>query len=65
MRVDRTSNLTHRHTHICIHIYVGIPEVGAAGEDEAVEVISGAHGVHNDVREGAIIETFELYMVAE
>lgn len=48
-----------------VYISVGIPEVGAPGEEEAVEVIGGAHGMNDDVGERATVEPFELYVVAE
>lgn len=41
------------------------PEVGAARENEAVEVVGGAHGVNDDVGEGAGVEAFDLDVVAE
>lgn len=42
-----------------------IPEVGAAGDDEAVESVGGAHGLDNDVGEGAGAEALGLDVVAE
>ena len=44
---------------------MGKPEVGAAREDEAVEVVGWAHGVDYDVGEGAVVEALELDVVAE
>lgn len=41
------------------------PEVGAAGKNEAVEVVGGAHRVNDDVGEGARVEAFDLDVVAE
>ena len=41
------------------------PEIGAAREDEAVEVVGGAHGVDVDIGEGAVVEALELDVVAE
>lgn len=41
------------------------PEVGAAREDEAVEVVGGAHGVDHDIGEGTGIEPFDLDVIAE
>lgn len=42
-----------------------VPEVGAARENEAVEVVGGAHGVDHHVGEGAGIESLHLDVVAE
>lgn len=52
-------------TSMALNISMGIPEVGAPGEDEAVKAISGAHGMNHDVRERPTVEPFELYVVAE
>lgn len=41
------------------------PEVRAARENEAVEVVGGAHGLNDDVGEGAGVEAFDLDVVAE
>lgn len=41
------------------------PEVGAAGEDEAVEVVGGAHGVDGNVGEGAGVEALDLDVLAQ
>lgn len=41
------------------------PEVGAPGEDEAVEAVRGAHGLHDDVGEGPGAEPLRLDVVAE
>lgn len=43
---------------------LGAPEIRTAGEDKAMEVISGAHCIDNDVGERAGIETFNLDMLA-
>lgn len=42
-----------------------IPEVGAAGDDEAVEAVGGAHGLDDDIGEGAGAEALGLHVVAE
>lgn len=42
-----------------------IPEVRASGEDEAVEVVGGTHGLNDDIGEGAIVEALQLDMIAE
>lgn len=42
-----------------------VSEVGAAGEDEAVEVEGGAHGVDGEVGEGAGVEALDLDVVAQ
>jgi hypothetical protein len=44
---------------------MGSPEVGAAGEDEAVEVVGGTHGLDDHVREGAGTESLRLYVVTQ
>ena len=41
------------------------PEVGAPGEDEAVEPVGGAHGLHDDIGEGPGAEALRLDVVAE
>lgn len=41
------------------------PEVGAAREDEAMEVVGGAHGLDDDVREGAGDKSLQLDVIAE
>lgn len=41
------------------------PEVGAAREDEAMKVVGGAHGLDDDVGEGAGDESLQLDVVAE
>lgn len=42
-----------------------VSEVGAAGEDEAVEAVGGAHGVDGEVGEGAGVEALDLDVVAQ
>lgn len=42
-----------------------VPEVGAAREDQTVEVVGGAHGVDDDIGKGAGIEALHLDVVAE
>lgn len=42
-----------------------IHEIGAAGEDEAVEAVGGAHGLDDDVGEGAGAEALGLDVVAQ
>lgn len=41
------------------------PEVGTARENEAMEVVGGAHRVDNDVGEGAGTESLHLNVVTE
>lgn len=41
------------------------PEVGAARENEAMELVGGAHGVDDDVGEGTRVEALDLDVVAE
>lgn len=42
-----------------------LPEIRTAREDKTVEVISGTHGIDDDIREGTRIEAFDLDMLAE
>lgn len=42
-----------------------VPEVGAARENKAMEVVGGAHGVDDDVGEGTRVEALDLDVIAE
>lgn len=42
-----------------------VSEVGAAGEDEAVKAVGGAHGLDGEVGEGAGVEALDLDVVAQ
>ena len=41
------------------------PEVRATRENKAVKMVSGAHGVNDDVGEGTGVEAFDLDVVTE
>lgn len=42
-----------------------LPEIGTAREDKPMKVISGTHGINDDIGEGTRIEAFDLDMLAE
>lgn len=42
-----------------------IPEIRAARENETVKMVGGAHGINDDVGEGAGVEAFDLDVVTE
>jgi hypothetical protein len=44
---------------------MGSPEVGAAGEDEAVEMVGGTHGLDDHVGEGAGAESLRLNVATQ